>query len=186
MIFENGVLQNPPLKAKEWIGETVRKFYRSSKEKTLAKEHKCKKGGKRETHDQEDAAEERMFGPKPKKGKRKTKSEAQEKNESDEACVFPFKEECSKEEETNGTDEFLTLANYQVTSMEQNGSFVLERKEADVACFEEHKIRASEVGRFKKQFKEAGWGMLCGPSDETKRNTSAGVGIMWNEKAKVV
>ena len=28
--------------------------------------------------------------------------------------------------------------------------------------------------------------MLCRPSDETKRHTSAGVGIMWDEKVKVV
>ena len=114
------------------------------------------------------------------------KSKEQVGKDKEEIFFCRAQEESSKEEDTEEPDEYLTIANYQVTSMEQNGNFIIEKKEADVACFEEHKTRATEVGRFKKQFKDAGWGMLCGPSDETKRNTSAGVGIMWNEKAKVV
>ena len=64
-----------------------------------------------------------------------------------------------------GDDDFTMTESINLIRMEQNGCFIRESK-ADMAAFQEHKIRKTEVGKVEKEFTEAVWKMECGPSNE--------------------
>ena len=71
-------------------------------------------------------------------------------------------------------EEYANIWNVNLTSMEQNGGFLIG-KDADVVSFEEHKLKKGMIGWIREEFRKAGWAMLCGPADETRKKASAGV-----------
>ena len=75
--------------------------------------------------------------------------------------------------------------NVSLTTMEQNGGFLIG-KDADVLSFEEHKLKKGMIGWIREEFRKAGWAMLCGPADETRKEASACVGVIHIDKVRVV
>ena len=76
------------------------------------------------------------------------------------------KERKGKKKEEQQGEEVARLWNANITSMEQNGGFMIG-KEADVISFEEHKMKKSAMGWIRDEFMRAGWKMMCGPADES-------------------
>ena len=72
-----------------------------------------------------------------------------------------------------------------MTSMEQNGGFLIGI-EAGVISFEEHKMRKGMMGWIKEDFRKAGWTMLCGPASESTKKAAAEVGVIHNDKVRVI
>ena len=70
-----------------------------------------------------------------------------------------------------------------LTSLEQNGGFLIG-KDADVISFEEHKLKKGMIGWIREEFRKAGWTMMCGPANETRKKASAGVGVIHNDRVK--
>ena len=42
------------------------------------------------------------------------------------------------------------------------------------------------IGWIREEFRKAGWTMLCGPADENGKKASAGVGVIHNDKVKII
>ena len=69
-----------------------------------------------------------------------------------------------------------------VTSLDTQLEALLSSK-ASVIFFQEHKLRKNEVKKMRRQLRQAGWMVHLGPSDESGKKPSAGVGVMWREGA---
>ena len=120
----------PPQKVKGWIGTTAKRSCKNSKAKSDAKNAEGKRGGERKSHHTDAEAAKGGITSKSKKPKKKKrmKSKGQVGQEKEETFFCRAQEESSKEEDTEEPDEYLTIANNQVTSMEQNGNFIIEKK----------------------------------------------------------
>lgn len=68
------------------------------------------------------------------------------------------------------------LESLNITNMEHNKQFVVERK-AHILGFQEHKIKDQDIRSMEAFFDQEGWQMKCGPSDQTTKKPGAGVGI---------
>ena len=116
-------------------------------------------------------------------------AESQEKEEAKEDRPMPepqlVEESCEEyHEEEEQDDEYVAVETQNVTHIEHNKAFIMEKKVESVAV-QEHKIKASEMRKMKKEFKQKGWGLISGPCDETTNKPSAGVGAMASEQIKL-
>ena len=69
-----------------------------------------------------------------------------------------------------------------ITSMDKNSHFILNRARTNaITTVQEHKLKNSDVKKYKDIFKEAKLKLIGGPSDDTTKTPSAGVGIAARE-----
>ena len=47
-------------------------------------------------------------------------------------------------------------------------------------------MKKGAIGWIREEFRKAGWTMLCGPADESRKKAAAAVGVIHNDKAKVI
>lgn len=47
-------------------------------------------------------------------------------------------------------------------------------------------MKKGMIGWIREEFRKAGWTMLCGPADESRKKAAAGAGVIHNDRVKVM
>ena len=72
-----------------------------------------------------------------------------------------------------------------VTSIEHSGGVLIGNEAGNISCGE-HTMKKGIMGWIREEFRKAGWTMLCGPADESRKKAAVGLGVIHNDKGKVI